>query len=200
YASINSNMSISDKGDSSLGLGVNGEVTLTQHGVALHSSSYSSASRLMIDTNNIADVPLSNGTTVTNGLGIGVIPNMTNYYKNSYNVDMSKLPDNIESSNTIYDIALTEGAIGYRKISADKGFKLFATIKMSDNSGSPPFGSQVLNEKGREVGIVSDNGLVWLTAVQSEEKLNINWSNKIQCSTTLPTLDNVNQIILICEK
>ncbi|WP_249687194.1 FimD/PapC C-terminal domain-containing protein [Providencia stuartii] len=71
---------------------------------------------------------------------------------------------------------------------------------MSDNSGSPPFGSQVLNEKGREVGIVSDNGLVWLTAVQSEEKLNINWSNKIQCSTTLPTLDNVNQIILICEK
>ncbi|MEI9535628.1 fimbria/pilus outer membrane usher protein [Moellerella wisconsensis] len=200
YASINSNMSISDKGDNSLGFGLNGGVTLTQYGVALHSSSYSSASRLMIDTNNIADVPLNNGTTVTNRLGIGVIPNMTNYYKNSYNVDLSKLPDNIESSNTVYDIALTEGAIGYRKISADKGFKLFANIKMSDNSGSPPFGSQVLNEKGREVGIVSDNGLVWLTAVQSEEKLNINWSNKTQCSTTLPILDNATQIILICEK
>lgn len=200
YASLNSNISISDKGDSSLGMGLNGGITLTQHGIALHSSSYSSAARLMIDTNNIADVPLNNGSTVTNGIGIGVIPNMTSYYKNSYNVDMSKLPDNIESSNTIYDIALTEGAIGYRKISADKGFKLFATIKMADNSGSPPFGAQVLNEKGREVGIISDNGLVWLTAVQSEEKLNINWSNKNQCNTTLPNLDNANQIILICKK
>ena len=200
YASLNSNISVSDKGDSSLGMGINGGVTLTQHGIALHSSSYSSAARLMIDTNNIADVPLNNGTTVTNGIGIGVIPNMTSYYKNSYNVDMSKLPENIESSNTIYDIALTEGAIGYRKISTDKGFKLFATIQMADNSGSPPFGAQVLNEKGREVGIVSDNGLTWLTAVQSEEKLNVNWSNKNQCNTTLPTLDNVNQIILICDK
>ncbi|WP_259672914.1 FimD/PapC C-terminal domain-containing protein, partial [Providencia rettgeri] len=57
---------------------------------------------------------------------------------------------------------------------------------MADNSGSPPFGAQVLNEKGREVGIISDNGLVWLTAVQSEERLNINWSNKNQCNTTLP--------------
>ncbi|MBP6123065.1 MULTISPECIES: fimbria/pilus outer membrane usher protein [Providencia] len=200
YASINSNISISDRGDTSLGMGLNGGVTLTQHGVALHSSSYSSAARLVIDTNNVEGVPLNNGTTVTNRYGIGVIPNLTSYYKNNYNVDMSKLPNNIESSNNIYDIALTEGAIGYRKISADKGFKLFAIIKMADNSDSPPFGAQVLNEKGREVGIVSDNGLVWLTAVQSEEQLNINWSNKIQCSTTLPVLDGATQIILICEK
>lgn len=41
------------------------------------------------------------------------------------------------------------GSIGYRKFEVLKGNRLFAVLRMADNS-YPPFGASVMNAKGRD--------------------------------------------------
>lgn len=55
-----------------------------------------------------------------------------------------------------------------------KGEKAFAIIRLADNS-YPPFGSIISNAKGRELGIISDDGFAWLTGINPNEEIRVSW-------------------------
>ncbi|EPB6698661.1 FimD/PapC C-terminal domain-containing protein, partial [Escherichia coli] len=95
---------------------------------------------------------------------------------------------------------LTEGAIGYREFAVLKGNRLFAVLRMADNS-NPPFGASVTNGKGRELGMVADSGLAWLSGVTPGETLNVGWDGKTQCVVDIPAdLNPAQQLLLPCRK
>lgn len=198
-ANISANMSYLEKGYTSFGLNLSGGATITTKGAALHAGGMNGGTRLMVDADGIAGVPIDGGRVKTNYWGIGVVTDISSYYRNTVSIDVNKLPNDIEATHSIVESVLTEGAIGYRKFGVLKGNRLFATLALKNNK-YPPFGASVTNAKGIELGIVSDSGLVWLSGVGNGEKLTVSWAGRKQCEVDIPNkLQDGKQLLLPCQ-
>lgn len=194
---MSANVAVETRGYSSLGLSANGGVTATGKGVALHSGGYNGRTRLMVDTDGVGGVPVDGGRVVSNSKGIGVMANVNSYYRTTARIDVNKLADDVEATQGVVEIALTEGAIGYRKFSVVKGAKAFAALRLA-NGDFPPFGASVNDPKGREVGIVADSGLAWLTGINPKDRLSVAWNGEIQCYAVLPLILDQDTLLLPC--
>lgn len=173
---------------SSVGLSVNGGATATLQGAALHRSSQIGGTRILLDTEGVAGVPISGfgSSSSSNYFGKAVVADVSNYYRNQISIDVNKMPDNAEAVHSIVQATLTEGAIGYRRFDVISGEKAMAVIRLADGS-TPPFGAVVRNRKRQNVGIVSDEGNVYLTGIRADEKMNVSWNGKTQCELLLPS-------------
>lgn len=202
-ALVTASASYIDSEYTSAAFSIRGGATVTGQGAALHRSGLPGASRLMVDTNGVADVPIKSigALTSTNYFGKAVLPDINNYYRNSASIDLDKLPDNVEAIRSIQQLTLTEGAIGYRQFDVISGQKAMAVVRLADGS-APPFGASVTTEKGRELGIVNDGGNVYLTGINSGDVLKVRWSGQDQCKVRIPQLDNaqiVMSLLLTCD-
>ncbi len=183
-------------------LSLQGGATLTPKGGALHRVSRTGSTRLLIDTDGIANIPVKNFGAIshTNMFGKAVLPDINDYYRSSASIDLNRLPENVEALRSIQQLTLTEGAIGYRRFDVIEGQKAMAVIRLKDGT-FPPFGASVTTEKGRELGIINDGGNVYLTGINTGDVLSVRWSGKEQCKVLIPTLvENVqiSSLLLTC--
>lgn len=196
-ADVTANVSWLQNSYTSAGLSVSGGMTATAEGAALHGSSSQGGTRMMVSSDGVGGVPIGhNGKT--NIFGIGVEPSVPSYYRAMTSVDVNRLPDDIEiSSSPVVEAALTEGAIGFRRFDVLKGMKAVAIITMVDGS-HPPFGSSIRDVKNRELGMVSDGGLAWISGVNPNEELTLFWDQETRCRITLPPQIPQGQLLLPC--
>ncbi|MFP1867427.1 fimbria/pilus outer membrane usher protein [Lonsdalea quercina] len=175
-----------------------GGITATRHGVAAHQKGINGGARVMVDANGVAGVPFSNGSVVTNPLGLAVIAGASSYLDVQTLVDVQHLPEDAEALTTIVQGTLTEGAIGYRKFEIVSGSKVLGVLRLPDGR-VPPFGATVTNASGREVAMVTEEGQVYLTGVSANEALTARWDGEAQCQVTLPqTLTSLESLLLPC--
>lgn len=199
-ANLSANFSAVENGYTSFGMSASGGATMTAKGAALHAGGMNGGTRLLVDTDGVGGVPVDGGRVSTNRWGIGVVTDVSSYYRNTTSVDLNKLPENMEATRSVVESVLTEGAIGYREFEVLKGSRLFSVLRLADNS-HPPFGASVTNAKGRELGVVADSGLVWLSGVNPGEPLNVGWDGRTQCVVDIPkNLDPAQQLLLPCRK
>lgn len=199
-ANLSANFSAAENGYTSFGMSASGGATITAKGAALHAGGMNGGTRLLVDTDGVGGVPVDGGRVSTNRWGIGVVTDVSSYYRNTTSVDLNKLPDDMEATRSVVESVLTEGAIGYREFEVLKGSRLFAVLRLADNS-HPPFGASVTNAKGRELGMVADSGLAWLSGVNPGETLNVGWDGRTQCVVDIPAkLDPAQQLLLPCRK
>lgn len=199
-ANLSANFSAVENGYTSFGMSASGGATITAKGAALHAGGMNGGTRLLVDTDGVGGVPVDGGRVSTNRWGIGVVTDVSSYYRNTTSVDLNKLPEDMEATRSVVESALTEGAIGYREFEVLKGSRLFAVLRLADNS-HPPFGASVTNAKGRELGMVADSGLAWLSGVNPGETLNVGWDGRTQCVVDIPAkLDPAQQLLLPCRK
>ncbi|TFZ53066.1 outer membrane usher protein [Serratia proteamaculans] len=186
-AEINTNASYQAGSYSSLGISLQGGATATAEGAALHRGGMSGGTRLLIDTDGVADIPIQGyGTSSrSNAFGKLVVADVSSYYRNQVSVDLNALPENAEATRSVVQATLTEGAIGYRKFAVISGEKSMAVIRLADGS-SPPFAATVLNARKQEVGIVNEGGSVYLSGMIPNETMTVHWSGKAQCALSLP--------------
>ncbi|OKB64582.1 fimbrial assembly protein [Serratia marcescens] len=172
---------------SSLGLSMQGGATATLQGAALHRSSTAGGTRMMLDTDGVPGIPIRGYTApiMSNRFGKAVMVDVSNYYRNQFNIDLNALPDTAEVSGSVTQATLTEGAIGYRHFEVISGEKAMAIVRLADGT-SPPFGATVLNRKKQEVGIINDDGNVYLSGINAGETMTVNWGGIAQCGFTLP--------------
>ncbi|EMT6576193.1 MULTISPECIES: fimbria/pilus outer membrane usher protein [Providencia] len=173
---------------SALSMQLKGGLTMTQEGGALHrNTSINGGSRILLDTNGVADIPVQTGITPirTNRYGKAVITSVMDYNRNNIRIDLNNVPDNAEAIQSTQHATLTEGAIGYRKFNVIQGEKILGTIHLANNS-YPPFGASVKNENNVEVGIVSDNGFIYLAGINPSDVLEVTWGNNSSCHIQLP--------------
>lgn len=201
-AQINASASYQEKGYSSIGVAVQGGMTATAKGAALHRSGIMGGTRMLLDTGGVSHIPVkTNGAnTMTNYFGKAVVTDMTNYYRNRVSIDLNTLPENAEAITSVVQGTLTEGAIGYRKFDVVAGIKAMAVLRLS-NGEFPPFGATVQNIKRQEVGIVNDEGSIYLSGIQANEKMRVLWGGKTQCEITLPPIlptDVLQGLLLPC--
>ncbi|MBH3123687.1 outer membrane usher protein [Serratia ureilytica] len=173
---------------SAFGMSAQGGMTLTAEGGALHRSNMAGGTRLLLDTEGVAGVPVRGyGSTVaTNRWGKAVVVDVNSYYRNRASIDLDKLGDNAEATKSVVQATLTEGAIGYRKFAVIAGEKAMAVIKLADG-GEPPFGATVLNARKQETGIVNDGGSVYLSGINAGESMTVHWNGAAQCRVQMPT-------------
>ncbi|MBQ0535013.1 fimbria/pilus outer membrane usher protein [Providencia huaxiensis] len=173
---------------STLSMQLKGGLTMTQEGGALHrNTSINGGSRILLDTSGVADIPVQTGVTPirTNRYGKAVITSVMDYNRNNIRIDLNSVPDNAEAVQSTQHATLTEGAIGYRKFNVIQGEKILGTIHLANNS-YPPFGASVKNENNVEVGIVSDNGFIYLAGINPSDVLEVTWGNNSSCHIQLP--------------
>ncbi|WDB45350.1 fimbrial biogenesis outer membrane usher protein [Escherichia albertii] len=171
----------------SVGISLQGGATLTAHGGALHRLQNMGGTRLLVDADGVGGVPVqSNGAPVyTNMFGKAVIGDVNSYYRNQANIDLNNMPENAEATQSVVQATLTEGAIGYRKFSVISGQKAMAVLRLRDGS-YPPFGAEVKNDSQQQVGLVDDDGNVYLAGVKAGEHMAVSWDGAIQCDISLP--------------
>jgi outer membrane usher protein FimD/PapC len=197
-ADMSANVGWEQNSYTSLGLTLAGGATATPKGAALHPGGVRGGTRMMVSTDGVAGVPIDRNEK-TNAFGIAVVPGVPSYYRNSTSIDVNKLPDDVEAAgNPVAESALTEGAIGYRSFEVLKGAKAIAILNMTDGS-HPPFGASVRNAKDRELGIVSDGGLTWLSGISPNEELTVKWGTSGECKTQIPAIIPAAQLLLPCQ-
>nr|WP_265578313.1 fimbria/pilus outer membrane usher protein [Pseudomonas protegens] len=136
--------------------------------------------RLLVDTNGVAGVPVrgNGGVTRTNRFGKAVITDVNSYYRNQTSIDLDNLPDDVETTQSVIQATLTEGAIGYRRFDAIAGTKAMVTILMADRD-APPFGATAKNSRGQDTGIVGEEGSTYLSGMQPGETMTLNWGGAV---------------------
>lgn len=181
------NVSYQEGTYSAVGMTAQGGMTLTANGGAMHRAGTMGGTRMLIDTNGVAGVPVRGygSTSNTNAWGKAVIADVNSYYRNKASIDLNKLGDNAEATKSVVQATLTEGAIGYRKFDVIAGQKAMAIIKLADGS-EPPFGATVVNARRQETGIVSDGGSVYLSGIKAGERMAVNWNGSAQCEVEIP--------------
>lgn len=186
-AQVNANASYQEGRYSSAGLSLQGGATATLKGAALHRSGMIGGTRMMVDTGGVADIPIGGYGAVarTNRFGKAVVTDVSSYYRNRVSIDVNKLPENAEATRSVVQATLTEGAIGYRRFEVIAGEKAMAVIRLADGS-TPPFGATVQNHKKQDVGIVNDDGNVYLSGINPNEDMTVRWNGRAQCALTLP--------------
>ncbi|EMY7657604.1 TPA: outer membrane usher protein [Serratia marcescens] len=187
-ARMSANASYQENRYSAVGMSMQGGMTMTASGGALHRSGMPGGTRMLIDTQGVEDVPVRGygSTTNTNVWGKAVIGDVNSYYRNKASIDVNKLGDNAEATKSVVQATLTEGAIGYRQFDVIAGEKAMAVIKLADGS-QPPFGATVMNARRQETGIVNDGGSVYLSGINAGDAMTVHWNSGAQCEVRMPT-------------
>lgn len=186
----------------SAGLSLQGGATLTGQGAALHRSSVMGGTRLLVDTQGVAGVPVrgNGGVSRTNRFGKAVITDVNSYYRNQANIVLDDLADDVEATQSITQATLTEGAIGYRRFDVIAGHKAMVIIRMA-NRIVPPFGATAQNSRGQETGIVGEEGSTYLSGMKPGETMSVHWDGAARCHFTLPdqVQSPARQLELVCQ-
>ncbi|MFI8416176.1 outer membrane usher protein [Serratia sp. NPDC078593] len=186
-ARVSANASYQQGRYSAFGMSMQGGMTMTAEGGALHRSGVMGGTRMLIDTQGVPDVPVRGygRSSRTNAWGKAVIGDVNSYYRNKANIDLNQLGDNAEAVKSVVQATLTEGAIGYRKFEVIAGAKAMAVIKLADGS-EPPFGAMVVNMRKQDTGLVNDGGSVYLSGIKAGETMTVHWGGTAQCEIRMP--------------
>lgn len=203
-ARVNANTSYQEGSYSSVGMSLQGGATATMKGGAIHRSNMIGGTRVLIDTDGVADIPISGyGTPIrTNRFGKAVVTDVNSYHRNRLSIDVNKLPENADVGRSVTQATLTEGAIGYRRFEVVAGEKAMVVIRLVDGS-AVPFGATVKNPKSQDVGIVGDEGSAYLSGINPGGEMSVHWNGRAQCSLEMPAQiseGDMAEMVLPCKR
>lgn len=181
---------------SSMNLGWNSAITATRYGVAMHDRPSGNNARMMVDANGVSGVELSRGRSVTNAFGIAVIPSLSNYQTATVQVNSNTLPEGVDISSPVFRTTLTEGAIGYKALNASQGYQIMGVVRL-ENGTFPPLGVSVIDSKTRkDVGLIADDGFVYLSGLQENSVLSVSWGEHT-CEIIPPNHSNLDSALIL---
>ena len=186
-ADITVSAALQENSYNSLSLSARGGGTLTPYGAAGHRTAGTGGTRLMIDTSGVPDVPIRGygSPTRSNVFGKAVVADVASFMRTGASVDLESLPTHVEATQSMTQLTLTEGAIGYRTLDVIAGLKAMAVLSLPDGS-FPPFGATVKNQKQQGTGIVNDAGNVYLSGIQPGGQMVVSWGGSERCAFVLP--------------
>jgi outer membrane usher protein len=109
--------------------------------------------------------------------GYGVVPYLAAFRWNAVEIDPTGLSLDVSLSSTRRRVAPTAGALVLVPFETDVGRTSLLVARLAD--GSPPaFGADVLDEKGRSVGVVGQAGNIFVRNVVPDAPLTIRWGDR----------------------
>lgn len=183
-ANMNASASAS-QGSKQYSAGISGGVVAYGQGVVL--------SQQLGDTIAIIETPGAKNISVegqpgvsTNRWGRAVVPSISAYRDNALSLDTRHAEDNVELIDGGENVIPTHGAVVVRRFQTKVGRRAIVMLSLPD--GKPaPFGATAWQGK-EQVGMVADNGLLYLNGVleDAEAVLHVTLENNTQCQFVLP--------------
>ncbi|MEX9610799.1 outer membrane usher protein [Providencia manganoxydans] len=197
-ARLTANASYQHNQYSAFGVSASGGITLTADGGGLHRTNVQGGTRMLVDTDGVADVPIKGfGAPITSNIfGKAIVGDVNSYYRSKAQIDLNALPDDIDAQQSVVQATLTEGAVGYRRFSVLSGQKLMTILRLPDGS-FPPFGAQVQNGKGQNTGIVGDAGNTYISGIKTQETMTVTWGENKACDVVFPASLGAQQETLL---
>ncbi|WP_336194236.1 outer membrane usher protein [Providencia stuartii] len=199
-ARVSANASYANNQYTAFGLSATGGLTLTAEGGGVHRMSVPGGTRLLVDTDGIANVPVKGfgAPVTTNVFGKAVVGDMNSYYRSKAQIDLNALPDDVDAQQSVVQVTLTEGAVGYREFAVVAGQKAMTVLRLPDGS-YPPFGAQILNAKGQSTGIVGDSGSAYISGIEPNSLMTIQWGDDDGCQVAFPESIDINNPSLLLQ-
>ncbi|MBV7436885.1 fimbrial biogenesis usher protein [Aeromonas sp. sif2416] len=132
------------------------------------------------NTNILVAAPGAEGAVVENTIGTttdsdgyAVIPYASSYRFNRVALDVNSLQDDVEIDEAVALVVPTNGALVRAELETKKGGRGLFTLTFN---GKPvPFGANVVSENEGVSGIVSEEGIAYLSGLANEGSLAIQW-------------------------
>lgn len=179
-------------------LGLDSSITITQHGIATNPRVYNDSARIIID-GGVSGVHIEN-SSATNIFGLAGIHNVSAYYPLTYKIDNDNLPQEVEIQNSVFKLAVSDGAIAYRSTNPITGEKAIVKITLA-NGDHPPFGSMVYRSDNfeREISMVSEEGMTYLSGIKKHARYQLKWGSENSCQFTIKQSDPESLNNIICQ-
>lgn len=192
----------SDENRQQVTYGASGGVVVHSEGVTL--SQPLGNSNILVAAPGAEGIGIENSPgSRTNGSGYAVLPYASNYRYNRVRLDTSKLPDNLEIDEAVVQVVPTSGALVRADFKARVGVR--ALLTLTHGGKAVPFGAEVSAGEGGATGIVSDDGVVYLSGLGLQGELDVRWGMGAdqQCRTPyqLPTeaeTQSITRMALVC--
>ncbi len=151
------------------------------------------------ETFGIVKAPDAAGTRVMNSpgarvdwRGYAIVPFLTPYSMNSVELDPEGLSTDVELKMTSQMVAPGAGAVPMLEFPTVSGRSAVIDTRYAD--GTPlPFGAVVLNEQGKEIGVVGQASRILARGLDEQGSLTVRWSGEgdARCSIkyTLPVTE-----------
>jgi len=139
----------------------------------------------------------------TDGRGYSVVPYATVYRNNRIELDINSLGSSVDLDEAVDNVVPTEGAMVRAEFAARVGVRALMTLT---HAGRPvPFGAQVTENTRKTTGVVSDDGVAYLSGMALKGTLTAKWGEGAgqTCSAdySLPEealTKNITRATLIC--
>lgn len=115
--------------------------------------------------------------------GFGVVPSLRAFHGNSVSLDPKGMAMDVELKESVQRVVPTAGAVVLLRFDTISGRAV--VIKALQASGKPlPFAAQVLDEQGREVGVIGQASKAFVRGIADSGRLSVVWGEAAanQCS------------------
>lgn len=174
--------------------GISGGVTLHSDGVIF--SQPLGETNMIIAAPGASDIPVEHTSGVrTDWSGYTVKPYATPYRLNRISLDGSQLDEKTEIENSVITTVPTRGAFVKANFVTHHGSR--ALVHIVRNGKNLPFGTLV--SVGEQQSMVNDDGLVYLSGLNSSGELIAKWGEdeESQCRTIYTLPENANEQSLV---
>ncbi|WP_176300497.1 fimbria/pilus outer membrane usher protein [Burkholderia vietnamiensis] len=159
------------RSNTSASIELDGSFVATQHGVTAHANSYNGDTRLLLSTDGVPDVPFSGTQASSDARGYAVIGAVSPFSTFDARVNTNRASLQTTVSNPVQRVVLTDGAIGYVHFDTTHGRNALVVLRLPSGKDAP-FGASVVDRRtGKEVGIVGEHGVTYLTGVRKDAEL-----------------------------
>lgn len=165
-ATATANVSTGSAG-TQFGAGVSGGIVVYGGGVAF--------SPAMGDTIAIVEAKDASGARVANASGLridpwgrAVVSNLTPFSDNEVAIDPKGLPMSVELKESVRHTAPTSGAVVRLKYATEGGGRAVLLRARTADGAPVPFGAQVTDAAGGDVGTVAQGGRILLRAIKTD--------------------------------
>ncbi|MCT6518550.1 MULTISPECIES: fimbria/pilus outer membrane usher protein [Enterobacterales] len=120
----------------------------------------------------------------TDSRGYALIPYASNYRVNRVELDITKLPKNVEIENAIVSVVPDNDAVVLASFDPQVGYKAFINITYKGNP--VPFGAIATIENKSISSFVGDAGQAYIAGLNDKGMINVKWGNQADqaCSFT----------------
>lgn len=160
---------------SQLRYGTTGSAVLSAHGLTM--GQQLGQTNILVEAPGASYIPIADSTGVrTDWRGYTIKNNASDYHRNRVALDIGALDPFTEIDEPVKYVVPTEGAIVLAGFNVRKGHQALLSLIYQ---GRPlPFGAGVSVSGDNKIGIIDENGQVYLTGLKENGILKAEWGNK----------------------
>ena len=171
------------KGYRSASAGMNGTVIAHSGGVSF--TPYTADTFALVEAKGAEGASVSSYPGVKiDSHGYAVVPYLNPYQMNDISIDPKGTASDVELDNTSQKVAPYSGAVVKVKYNTKRGMPIL--INATYQGDPVPFGADILDSKGNNVGSVGQGGQLYARVAEDKGQLRVKWGegNAMQCTVS----------------